>query len=260
MGRLIGYVANRSDRLEDVLVEERAAVGETPNGDAKAWGLGFYQGGEILHRKRPTRNESSPLTWSEIAGGVRTDCAVIHLRQATVGDYRAENTHPFRMRQWLFAHRGTVHGFDALREALLSPMPDFLRRGIRGTTDSEHVFAAFLSFLHDEGQLDATDPEPAAVLAATRSTLALIDRLTSEVGAPASELDLMISNGRALFVVRRGRPIHYVRREVGGERTGTFRYVLAVANDAVPAPGYKTLPDGSALVIGRDLAVGEHAL
>jgi predicted glutamine amidotransferase len=259
MGRLIGYVANRSDRLEGVLEDERPALGDAPDGDAEAWGLGFYQGGEILHRKRPSRG-GTPVTWTEIAGGVRTDCAVIHLRQATVGDYRAENTHPFRMRQWLFAHHGTVHGFDALREPLLAPMPDFLKRGIRGTTDSEHVFAAFLSFLHDEGQLDAPEAEAKVVLASVRATVTLIDRLSSEVGAPEAELDLMISNGRSLFVVRRGKPIHHTRREHAGERGGTFRYVLAVASDGEPAPGYKTMAPGSALVIGRDLSVTEHPL
>lgn len=259
MGRLIGYVANRSDRLEDVLVEERAAVGDAPDPTARAWGLGFYQGGEILHRKRPSLGDS-PVTWTEIAGGVKTDCAVIHLREATVGDYRSENTHPFRMRQWLFAHRGTVHGFDALKPALLAPMPDFLKRGIRGTTDSEHVFAAFLSFLFDAGQLDASDADPSVVLSATRATLSLVDRLTAEVGAPEAELDVMISNGRTLFVVRRGEPVHYVRRELGGERAGSFRYVLCVASTSGPAPGYRSLPNGSALVIARDLGVSEHAL
>lgn len=259
MGRLIGYVANRSDRLEGVLEDERAALGETPDGTAEAWGLGFYQGGEILHRKRPSRG-GAPVTWKEIAGGVRTDCAVIHLRQATVGDYRAENTHPFRMRQWLFAHHGTVHGFDAVQPALLAPMPDFLKRNIRGTTDSEHVFAAFLSFLHDEGQLDAPEADPKVVLASIRSTIALIDRLSAEVGAPEAELDAMISNGRSLFVVRRGKPVHYSLREHGGERGGTFRYVLAVASDGAAAPGYKTMADASALVIGRDLSIAEHSL
>lgn len=258
MGRLIGYVANRSDRLEQTLLDERAAIGDSPDPGAEAWGLGFYQGGEILHRKRPKSGRG--VTWSEIAGGVRTDCAVIHLRSATVGDYRAENTHPFRMRQWLFAHHGTVQGFDAIREALLEPMPDFLRRSIRGTTDSEHVFAALLSFLHDESHLDAPEADPKMVLTAVRSTLSLIDRLTSEIGAPDAELDLMISNGRSLFVVRRGKPIHYKAGSETGEKSGSFRYVLAVASDGPAVPGYRTMPEGSALVVGRDLSVTEHSL
>ena len=34
-----------------------------------------------------------------------------HVRAATVGNLRTENTHPFRYRQWLFAHTGTVDGY-----------------------------------------------------------------------------------------------------------------------------------------------------
>ena len=52
MGRLIGYMANRVDRLPEALAEEKLAIGETPSHAADAWGIGFYQGGEVLHKKR----------------------------------------------------------------------------------------------------------------------------------------------------------------------------------------------------------------
>src|SRR5690349_5573013 len=127
MGRLIGYMANRTDRLAEALAEEKVAVGPASGIESDAWGIGFYQGGEVLHKKRPrSALERESLEWVDVAGNVRSDCAVIHFRTATVGDYRSENTHPFRMRQWLFAHSGTVHGFDAVRDALLESMPDFL--------------------------------------------------------------------------------------------------------------------------------------
>ena len=70
----------------------------------------------------------------------------------------------------------------------------------------------------------------------------------------------MISNGRSLFVVRRGMPLHYKRAEQTGEKGGVFRYVLSVASERPPAPGYTTMKDASALVITRDLSVTEHSL
>jgi predicted glutamine amidotransferase len=260
MGRLIGLMANRTDRVLDALVEERGAVGETPGNEAQAWGVGFYQGGEILHRKRPQGGDGAQ--WSDIVGGIRSDVVLVHLRRATVGDYRAENTHPFRMRQWLFAHRGTVHGFDAIRDALLEPMPDFLRRNLRGTTDSEHVFHAFLSFLHDRDGLDAPDVDDAVVLAALSSTISLIDRLTAEIGAPPAGLGMLLTNGRTMFAVRRGEPVHFVERALPseGRGSGPFRYVLTVGTDTVPPPDYRALADGQALVIQRDLATSIDAL
>lgn len=257
MARLVAYVANRTDRLLDALREERAAVGEVPSESADAWGIGFYQSGEVLHKKRPHRG-GDPVTWPDVAGNVRSDCAVIHLRSATVGDYRAENTHPFRMRQWLFAHHGTVHGFDAVRERLAETLPDFLRRNVRGTTDSELVFHTFLSFLHDGGVLDAPDVEPRAVVSAIRSTIALVDRLVAEVGAPEAELDLVVSNGRLTAVVARGAPMSFVERSLATEARGPsgagFRYVMAVANGS-PPPDYRPVPRGQVLLVDRDLGV-----
>jgi predicted glutamine amidotransferase len=258
MGRLIGYMANRTDRLADALAEEKVAVGPAADIDADAWGIGFYQGGEVLHKKRPRSvGERASLTWGDVAGNVRSDCAVIHFRTATVGDFRSENTHPFRMRQWLFAHSGTIQGFEAVREAMLEPMPDFLRRNIRGTTDSEHVFLSLLSFLHDAGQLDNPDIEAKVVLGALRSTIALVDRLVSEIGAPQATLGMLLTNGRQMYAVRRGGPMGWVERDLQGEgrSPSTFRYVM-VASDGVEAPpDWRAMNDGQALIVGRDLKV-----
>lgn len=255
MARLLAYVANRTDRLAEALQEEAAAVGESPPEKADAWGIGFYQSGEVLHKKRPHRGEDQ-VSWADIVGNVKTDCAVIHLRQATVGDYRAENTHPFRMRQWLFAHHGTVHGFDAIRAQLVEGLPDFLRRNVRGTTDSELVFHTFLSFLHDRGVLDAPDVEARVLTSAIRSTVSLVDRLVSEIGAPEADLDLAISNGRVTAIASRGTPMHYIERSLATEARGPsgpgFRYVLSMAAEAAP-PDYKPIPRGSVLLVERDL-------
>lgn len=259
MGRLIGYMANRADRLADALTEEQAAVGPASIADADAWGIGFYQGGEILHKKRPrSALESGSLDWHEVAGNVRSDCAVIHFRRATVGDFRAENTHPFRMRQWLFAHDGTVHGFEAIREALLEPMPDFLRRNIRGTTDSEHVFHSLLSFLDDGGQLDNPDVDPKAVIAALRSTVTLVDRLVSEIGAPQATLNLVLTNGRQMYGLRRGGPMSWIARETADDPRNlatAWRYVLLVSNGPEVPPEYRPLGPSEIAVVGRDLRV-----
>jgi glutamine amidotransferase len=261
MGRLIGLVANRSDRVLQAIVEERGAVGERPSEEAQAWGVGFYQGGEILHRKRPQRG-TDQVKWQDILEGIRSDLVLVHLRQATVGDYRAENTHPFRMRQWLFAHRGTIEGFAAIREGLVEPMPDFLRRNLRGSTDSEHLFHVFLSFLHDRGGLDGPDTDDAVVLSALRSTVSLIDRLTREVGAPQAGLDVLIANGRSMIAMRRGEPLHFVERTLPseGRGSGPFRYVLAVGSDIEPPPDYRSLADGEVLIVQRDLSTQVHAL
>jgi predicted glutamine amidotransferase len=265
MGRLIGYLATRTDRLAEALTEQEGAIGPASI-ESDAWGMGFYQGGEVLHKKRPRGPEGAERlgSWADVVGTVRTDCALIHFRTATVGDFRSENTHPFRMRQWLFAHTGTVHGFSAVREPLLDSLPDFLRRNIRGTTDSEHVFHVILSFLHDSGQLDNPDIEPKVVLGAIRSTFSMIDRLVSEVGAPPATLSCVLTNGRQMIGARRGAAMSYVLSETveAGRPPSTFRYAMiassADTHDA--AADHVFLADDEAVVVSRDLSVRRERL
>lgn len=266
MGRLLGYMANRTDRLGDVLDEERDAIAFSPGFSPDAWGIGFYQGGEVLHKKRP-RLDEGPIDWAQVARDVRSDCVVLHFRQATVGDYRADNTHPFRMRQWLFAHNGTVEGFAAIRERLVESLPDFLRRNVRGATDSEHIFHVLLSFLHDAGQLENPDADEKTVLGAIRSTVALLDRYCAEVGAPEPTLNIMLTNGRTMYAVRRNEPVHVVERAglpsegpASASVAGAFRYVLVFSDGETAPPGYSTVDKSSVLVIDRNLNVATHPL
>jgi glutamine amidotransferase len=270
MGRLIGYMSNRSDRLRDALHQERAAVATTP-ARADGWGLGFYQGGEVLHKKRP-QTAGEALDWEDIAGDVRSHCVVAHLRQATVGDFRAENTHPFRMRQWLFAHNGTIDRFAALRAGLLEQLPDFLQRNVRGETDSELFFHTVLSFLHDAGQLDNPDIDDRHVLHALHASVALVDRLSAEVGGKPSTLNLVLTNGRKLYALRRGKPMAYVARQGLHDARDTadsaraeaeaaaLRYVMVLSDGPAVAPGWQPLPEGHVLVVDRDLRTSTHAL
>jgi predicted glutamine amidotransferase len=268
MGRLLGYMANRADRLRDALNQERDVIALSTSAQPSGWGIGFYQGGEVLHKKRPLTDPGA-LDWEQVAQDVRTDCAVFHLRQATVGDFRAENTHPFRMRSWLFAHNGTIERFDAIREPMASQIPDYLQRNVRGGTDSEHFFHVILSFLHDSGQLEQVDGDERAVVSAIRSAVALVDRLSAEVGAKQATLNMVLTNGRRLYALRRGSPMMYVERRgllgaaeaAAGESDATaLRYVLVVSDGPAVPPDYAPVDDAQVLVVDRDLAVRAHAL
>ena len=59
MARLIGYMANRADRLRDAFHQERHAIAGLPADQRGAWGIGFYQGDEVLHKKQPTPDGES---------------------------------------------------------------------------------------------------------------------------------------------------------------------------------------------------------
>lgn len=250
---------SRADLLGDALLEERDALGQAQGCDG--FGAGFYQAGEVLHRKRPQRIDER-IDWSGMLDGIRTHLAVAHARDANGSARRAENTHPFRMQQWLFAHVGELTGHLAMRDRLLETLPDFLRRNIRGTTDSELLFHIVLSFLHDGGQLDGVDVKNAAVAGALRSTLMLADRHAREVGAPPPGLTLVLTNGRQLYALRRGAPLAYVersrlpRRDSDGpsRAAADVRYVIVATPAEGGAPAdYTELQEGQLLCVDRDL-------
>jgi glutamine amidotransferase len=210
MARLFGIIGNRPDLAARVLSFEADGLRARSKGAPLGWGLGFYQGGEVLMRRRPI-DERPEIDVARLAADVRADLVVGHVRHATVGALRTENTHPFRYRQWLFAQTGTVPGFDQVRERLVSSVPDFLRSGIRGDTDAEVVFHVFLSFLHDAGRLNEGQVEPSLVREALRSTLAVTDGMTAEVGAEAAKLNMMVSSGDQLVAVHRSDAVMRLR-------------------------------------------------
>jgi glutamine amidotransferase len=180
MARLFGLIGNRPDLGGRVLALESEALVVRSRGSPLGWGLGFYQGGEVLMRRRPI-DDRDEIDLAKLAADVRADILIGHVRSATVGALRTENTHPFRHRQWLFAQTGTLAVFDAIRERLLASVPEFLRGNVRGETDSEIVFHVFLSFLHDAGILN-----DGTASAAMPSMTARLDLRASRTAPPVT--------------------------------------------------------------------------
>lgn len=266
LGRLLGYMANRGDRLSEVLENEHTVIRAPATPEPSGYGLGFYQGGEVLHKKRPLI-DGLELDWGQVARDVRTDAAIFHLRRGTVGAFRIDNTHPFRMRSWLFAHNGTIERFEAVQERLLEQLPDFIRRNVRGQTDSEHFFHLILSFLHDAGQLDNPDVDDDAVRTALRSAVAMIDRFAEEVGAEKPVLNCVLTNGRRMYGLRRGQPMMYAERDgepasdrAMGERGLRFRYVMIVGGVETVPRGYHIVENNHVVIVDRNLNVSVQTL
>ena len=209
MARLVGFIGNRPDLgARAIELEERALTVRRREGVIPGWGVGFYQGGEILLKRRPI-DDRPEISLVDMIKDVRADILVAHVRAATVGSLRTENTHPFRYRQWLFAHTGTVEGFARLRNQLSDSLPQFLQRDVRGETDSELLFHLFLSFLHDSGQLDRPNVDAASARTALRSSIALVDRLCAEEGAGPSAMNIVVTNPEYLLVAHGGTPMAY---------------------------------------------------
>jgi glutamine amidotransferase len=201
---MFGFIGNRADLGVRLLDHHKNLLSvKRATDEALGWGVGFYQAGEVLLRRRPI-DDRNELNLADTIENVRTDLLLGHVRHATTGQLRTENTHPFRYRLWLWAQTGTIAGFDQLRLRLFDSQPAFLRRNVRGDTDSELFFYLFLSFLHDAGHLDDSRIAPDHACAALRASISLVDRLSLEEGHPQNTGDIMVSDGEHLFAVHRG--------------------------------------------------------
>ncbi len=269
MGALLACMTTRADLLADAVTEESSALAPCMPREADGWGVGFYQAGEVLHRKRP-QTIREPISFASVVEDIRSHLSIAHVREATVGDGRADNTQPFRMRQWLFAHVGSLAGQEARRERLAQNLPDFLRRNMRGQTDSELLFHIVLSFLHESGQIDNVDVAHPVIVSALRAAAALVDRELE--GEESSSLTLALTNGRQLYALQRGLPLAWAERDGlprrdsdrPGERRPErieVRYtaVASCGRDAAPT-GYQKLSDGDIVCIDRDLKLSLERL
>jgi predicted glutamine amidotransferase len=269
MARLVGFIGNRPDLGARVLdLEARHFAVRRKANVIPGWGVGFYQGGEILLKRRPI-DDRAVLNVAEMTRDLRADALVAHVRVGTVGASRTENTHPFRYRQWLFAHTGTIESFSTLRGRLSDSLPQFLQRDVRGETDSELFFHLFLSFLHDAGQLDRPTVPEAVSRSALRSSLALVDRLSAEEGSGPSSMNILVASPEYILALHAGgRMVRRIfqgaqdlERILGDGGLGRMRLpdfascrLSLVASDfdeAESLPGWTAVPDRAIVTLTR---------
>jgi len=279
MSRLFAYMANDPDRVACALYPARKALVAKTEAEQRplpdSWGIGFVQG-EVLLQRRP-KAPVDELDFYGVAKELRTDTLIGHVRAGTVGKPKNENTHPFRFRSWMFAHHGTVPSFDKIRGELLSGVPDFLERNVRGQTDSELLFHVVLGYLHEANRLDDPNVSTTVVVDALRKAFMRVEELAGREAARAAECALAITNGRILVATRHGRPVHLFKIQpvidcpVCRETTPApgrqpkridhehLRGVLVVADAPAPVPsaGWQEVPDRHFVLVNHDLRVDE---
>ena len=122
-------------------------------------GVGAYEDSVVLLKRY-----GSGVPRTDLWEAPETDVVLLHSQAPTSATPLEENTQPFRLRQWLFAHAGDVDQADRVRERILKTLPDFLLRAIRGTTVSEAIFAVYLGHLRELGYA-LMDPDDGALAA-----------------------------------------------------------------------------------------------
>ncbi len=154
---------------------------------------------------RPAVYRSIQPAWNDrnledLARVIESQCILAHVRAATAGSSISEdNCHPFRRGPIAFMHNGELGGIARVRRPLLKNLSDASFESIRGTTDSEVIFAVFLDRLT---ACKETDPAE-ALRTATRETLGEVSRLARELVPDANNtMNLALADGANAVVTR----------------------------------------------------------
>ena len=229
--------------LHDVLVKPAHSIiaqsyraqdrGGALNGDG--FGLGWY---EAAISELPAIFRSLQPAWgnanlASVARLIRTAHFVAHVRGAYEGMEVSElNCHPFHWRQFMFMHNGLVAEFPKVRLHLRSMLSDEAFTTIRGTTDSEQLFALFIDRWRRLGSPRESDGVSTALVGA----LGVLNEILGEIDADtASNLNLVVTDGHTLVATR---------YNTSGEVPPSL--YLAAGDNVLAGSGYRhTSPDDS---------------
>jgi predicted glutamine amidotransferase len=189
MCRMFG-IASKNNISQELFVKfaELASTGRVKPSMTEqhqdGWGVSGYLGKWGVHfgRSKNALAESKPefdtaLKKSLISG---SKILIAHIRKASIGDLRLENTHPFVRGNWIFCHNGTIEN----PERLLVPGIEY-----EGSTDSEKLFVFIKTRLFLKGPKDFNN----SIIKAVKDVKALCD---------TTSLTFIMSNGDKLIGYR----------------------------------------------------------
>jgi glutamine amidotransferase len=207
--------------------------------NADGFGAGWYDAG----RSAPVRYRRAQPMWTDVsfadvAGVVRTGCAVAAVRSATPGFPVDEScAQPFTDQQRLFSHNGAIEGFTGVEAKLrasvggLEPPAD-----ARAPVDSALLFALAAG----RWRAGASLGEGLAFVVETVTALA------------GGRYNLLAADGHSLAATAWGDTL-FVRRCAG--RAGADGPVVIASEPYDDEPGWEEVPDRSLVTAGPGGAV-----
>ena len=215
MCRLFGFRSAVVSRAHRSLIAANNALAEQAKAHPHGWGIGYFHHGDAYVLKSDQAAAESE-TFRRAADQVASNALIAHVRRATVGDVTPLNVHPFRHERWVFAHNGTLYGFEHLRDAMLAEIPPDMALRILGTTDTEVLFHFLLAHMQragiDEEGLSAVDAVQLADV--LHVAVARVVGLAAAAGAEKPIVNFILTNGRVFVGNRHGRELFFATQKV----------------------------------------------
>lgn len=278
MCRLFGFRSAIPSRAHRSLVQAENALALQARSHPDGWGVAWFHAGDAYVVKSETGAADSH-SFRRASEALTTHTMVVHVRRATVGESSPFNVHPFRHGRWVFAHNGTIFGFEEVRQRLVADMPAWLASHVLGTTDTETLFFWLLGRLDGAG-IDAlgTGDIPAAILSAALTDAHVV--LRSHVSAVTDDLPVvnyLLTNGRVFAAQRFGRELYLASQKhscrdlltcpapekicMNPQRVGDRVNHLLVASERIGEEDrWEELPEATLLVLSEDFRLRQTPL
>lgn len=242
--------------------EERS---EPLNGDG--FGVGWYA---LALSPEPGVFRSVTPAWNNqnlasLCRVVTSSCVLAHVRAATPGMVVNEsNCHPFQWGRHLLMHNGSVGSFAAVRRALLADICDEAFATVRGSTDTEHLFALFVDEMIKNG---GDDPGECMAQCLNRAVWRVMDLIGAHGNGEASFLNIAVSDGDRAAVCRftdgTARPaesLYYIARTLyepvskdspARRKNERSRAVVVSSERLTDDPGWAVVPQNHLVSVDR---------
>ncbi|WP_445630043.1 ergothioneine biosynthesis protein EgtC [Nostoc sp. DSM 114167] len=203
MCRLIGYLGN-AILLDELLYKQEHSLYKQSYSPLElksgvvcgdGVGVGWYDevGKPFIYRNTiPLWNEPN---LEELSNYVQSSCTLGYVRLAGTGEsLDISNCQPFRSGKLLFVHNGEISNFQqTLCRPIRKSLSDSTYRLIKGTTDSEHIFALLV-------EMWQSSPN-STLLSALNATVQKLTKLASEHDTSFSA-NVIVSDGQAVAAIR----------------------------------------------------------
>jgi predicted glutamine amidotransferase len=247
MCRLFGMLSPEPVTAQFWLLDAPDSVLDQSYRHPDGTGLAYYVGGEPVVEKHSIAAHEDREFAAE-AHDAHSHLFLVHVRHATRGEPRLENTQPFSHGSLVFAHNGTIDGLEDLPGS---------SGFILGNTDSERYFALLHHYISE-----APD-----TLTGIQTTVNWIKE-----NCTYTSLNFLLADGDSLYALRlpgkeglflrhveakedfRGQSSYGTRTE-GHHSRGA---VLFASEELDPSPSWRELEPGTLAVARLDLRLELH--
>ncbi|MBP6933130.1 MAG: class II glutamine amidotransferase [Candidatus Methanofastidiosum sp.] len=180
MCQLLGLSSNEPADIEFSLMEFKYRAKYNYHG----WGFGFLDGNNWKIIKQPSSLDDENINEEKFK--FKSKIIIGHVRLKSCGDKIHQNTHPFQIENWVFAHNGTVSRIKNWPLEKYKP---------EGDTDSEYAFCHLLEKI----TLDASEVNK------------IIKKEADKIRA-LGKFNFLMSDGKRLYAYG-DNSLYYVQRE-----------------------------------------------